>query len=617
LLKPGVDPLSPDSPIVIGVGPLTGTILPGGPKIAATYKRPEFGHPTQEKHNVATAMGGCKRFGAMLKSSGYDHVIITGRAPNPSYLYIGSDGIKIHNASELWGKSIYDTTAVLASRHTKRCGGCGVWTMGPAGEKLVKISLAFVDQRGTLGRGGGGALLGSKNLKAVVTWGDKGIKVAEPKKFMELAERKRQEIINHPAFHLHPPPPFVGGHFTKNYPEEFYLETKVCGHACMGCLGPEFEVHQIKGGRFDGHIWPITPEPELAPMFGEKLQLSDYRDIMEVFRVIRGLGLDWVAFISMIPFLCRLYEKGVITAEDTDGVELKLGDLDRIVSMIDMIINRRGEIGKAAAEGWYPLAQKVGWEYVDDLELGHTIIKGMACQMDVEGWTLAPNRFSQLVFSKQQHHHSATHYGPMPAGIDAEEMKPFAQTFDGIKWDFANRWVTTWADFQKVFSEDNLNIGRYTKHAEDCKGVYNALAICDISPYHPHAGLKDPMRDIPFLAEVYSAATGLQISPFELKKRGEALWNLDRMINAREGFSREDESIPKRWEKNTETPCKSFFSMGTEKRYLTDWFGHKLKREDLSKILDEYYDERGWNIATGLPDKKKLIELGLEEFTLG
>jgi len=222
---------------------------------------------------------------------------------------------------------------------------------------------------------------------------------------------------------------------------------------------------------------------------------------------------------------------------------------------------------------------------------------------------LSPTTFGNVTFSKPQHTHAPTHY-PKDArffgGLSEEEAEPFLMSFDLIKWDFANRMVTTRADFERVFTKDSLNIGRFAKHAEDCKPVYNSLGLCDISPY----GFKDPTRDLPFLAEAYSALTGMEMTPRELKQTGERIWNLDKMTNVREGFGRDE--FPALWVKNTETPYR--FRYGDQ--YLADWFWRRISKQELYQILDDYYDERGWDIEKGVPTKRKLRELGLEEFTL-
>ena len=123
MLIPGMDPLSPGAPIIIGVGPLCGTLTPGSGKCTVDYKRAVLGHPTQKKYPVSIAVGGNNRFGNMLKNAGYDHVVITGRAEKPCYLYIGSDVVKICDASDLWGKAVHETTEELVKRHRGAGGG--------------------------------------------------------------------------------------------------------------------------------------------------------------------------------------------------------------------------------------------------------------------------------------------------------------------------------------------------------------------------------------------------------------------------------------------------------------------------------------------------------------
>jgi aldehyde:ferredoxin oxidoreductase len=184
LLKPGTDPLSPDNPIIIGAGPLIGTLCGGG-KIQGTTK---FALPATEdgRHYVASASGGSSRFGIWMKNAGYDHLVITGRAPSPAYLKIIDDDIEICDARDLWGSTdIYKASDDLCRRYPD----CGVIAIGQGGENLVRNSMAIVDKRAHFGRGGLGAVMGSKNLKAVITYGTKGIKIADTKRFMKTIKR--------------------------------------------------------------------------------------------------------------------------------------------------------------------------------------------------------------------------------------------------------------------------------------------------------------------------------------------------------------------------------------------------------------------------------------------
>lgn len=185
LIKPGADPLSPDNPILIGAGPLVGTLAPGSGRFSGTTK---FALPASQDNRfyVASANGGGRRLGLMLKCAGYDHLVITGRASRPVYLKIIDDDIEICDANDLWGKKdTYQTTDELVARY----GRCGVIAIGKAGEKLVKFALAIVDKRSTLGRNGFGAVMGSKNLKAICVRGTKGVKIKDPKRFMKEVDR--------------------------------------------------------------------------------------------------------------------------------------------------------------------------------------------------------------------------------------------------------------------------------------------------------------------------------------------------------------------------------------------------------------------------------------------
>jgi aldehyde:ferredoxin oxidoreductase len=447
--------------------------------------------------------------------------------------------------------------------------------------------------------------MGSKKLKAVVAWGDKGVRVARPKEFMALADMKRDEIIHVPGWGLNYAP-HGGGPLRPQFPKEAFYEGRVCKKACSVCFNPEFDIQRITTGRFAGlqgssFYWVLRD-------FAGLLKIQDWREMVALEDLVNRTGLDYVTCFKMFSFLCKLYDRGIISKEDTDGLELKVGDYDCYAQMTDKILKRRG-IFAAAADGWYVLGQRVGIELLDDFKIGFPVIKGGDGLLDARFSRLSPTTFGNVVFSKPQHTHAATHYFKDPSlypGHDPEDVKPFLQTFDGIKWDFAARMATTGADFQKVFSEDDFSIGRFAKHAEDCKAVYNSLGLCDISPY----GFKDPTRDIPYLAEAYSAATGITLSARELKHAGERVWNLNRLINVREGFGREDDRWPAQWVQNTETPIP----LRSGPSYLVDWFGRRVTKEDLYQILDDYYNERGWDVETGIPTKEKVLELGLEDF---
>jgi aldehyde:ferredoxin oxidoreductase len=344
--------------------------------------------------------------------------------------------------------------------------------------------------------------------------------------------------------------------------------------------------------------------------FRSWLKLKDWRQLVAFADFMNRTGLDFITTFKMIGFLAKMYNKGVISTEDTGGFEIKMGDFDDYIRMAHKIMDKEDIFG-IAAEGWYPVGRVVGMDKLDDFKDGLPVLKGGDILQDARFSRLTPNTLGCITFSKPQHTHNPTYYYPDAStyhGHDPKEVEPLLMTFDLIKWHFSNRMATTRAEFERTFTKDSLNIGRMAKHCEDCKGAYNSLGICDLSPY----GTKDPTQDLPFLAQVYSAATGIDMTAERLKKAGERVWNFNKIINVREGFNREDDRWPTQYLDNTEIPIK----LRSGPSYLIDWFGKRLKREDLPKILDDYYEERGWDIETGIPSKAKIQELGLEEFIL-
>jgi len=602
-LKPNTDPLSPDNPIVIGVGPLCGTLTPGSGKVAITMKLPLIGSESEDIYRVATAVGGTRRFGAMLKNAGYDNVVITGRAASPSYLKIIDDDVEICDATDLWEKDLFETTDRLIKRHSGTTGACGVWGVGPAANKLVRWAHAFVDKGNSLGRAGGGAVLGSKNLKAVVTLGTKGIKVAHPETFMAMAIAKRKQILAHPMLHK-PYMPAGGGTITEEYPANLLEDTRVARNACICCFSPEFGTHIVRKGRFEGDFFTTTIFSTVRD-FGRRLRLKEYGEAFKLTDLLNRAGLCCLTFFRMAYFVTRLYERGVISKEDTGGVELKVGNFDSYVKLLDKIINRE-DIGDVMANGWVALYNKFGVNPGQDFKDGAGIVKGLDVLRECRFSSLAPNRLANTVRPKGHHVHQACHW-PRGADLYRDTYWPTRErSFYDVMRDCQETMVVTDAEMGRIFTDRDFNIGRLEKHAEDAYSVYNAMSVCDISPY----GCWDPMRNVPLVTEFYNAVTGLERTPRELKKKGERIWNLEKLLNVREGFDRKDDIFPSTDIQNICTPIK----FRTGERYLLDWLGRRVAEKDFEKYLIDYYDERGWDIKKGIPTEEKLRELGLEKF---
>ncbi|MFA5317176.1 MAG: aldehyde ferredoxin oxidoreductase N-terminal domain-containing protein [Dehalococcoidales bacterium] len=598
LLRPGLDPYSPDAPLIIGTGPLTGTLAPLSGKVFATAKVPAIASKSERKHFVWFSAGGNKRFGAMLKNAGYDHVVITGRADRPSYLKIIDDDIEICDAADLWGnKGIYETSQELASRHKGATGPAGVWAIGKAGENLVRHAHGVVDMSGLLGRHGMAAVLGSKNLKAVVTLGTGGIKVAHPTRFMEVADRIRHQVMSHPIFH-------------KGGLKGDKTGARGIRRPCMACPEGCKSEYQVKDGRFPGDMLRVT-NASMMPGFSRKLGIIDHSDTVRLLNMVTDYGLDYYTIRGMLLFLTRLYERGVIGKKDTGGLELKFGDFEAYVKLLEKIVSR-ADIGDVTAEGWYPLIQRVGVDAGADFEDGCPIVKGVSTLTDVRGWGFGPLYGLGPVVTGMVRHRMGTVYWSPPGKDSPDGLR----SLDDLRQEIV-RLGATENELRLMFNENGVAAGMIEKVTDEACMVCDLLGVC----YDPHA-LGDPMRDLTWLSELYYTATGIELTPADLRKRGEKAFNLVRVLNVREGFNREDDNVPSIWLQNTERPLildeslRKFakFASAEGESYLHDHFGRRFSRDDVHRMLDDYYEKRGWDIDRGVPTKAKLIELGLGEF---
>ncbi|MFA5315909.1 MAG: aldehyde ferredoxin oxidoreductase N-terminal domain-containing protein [Dehalococcoidales bacterium] len=611
LLQPDMDPYSPQAPVIVGTGPLTGTLAPLNGKVFVTAKSPAFASKRERKHFISFSASGSKRFGAMLKNAGYDHAVITGRADRPSYLKIIDDDIDICDAADLWGnKGIYQTSEELAARHRGATGPAGIWTIGKAGENLVRYSRGVVDMQGSLGTHGIAAVLGSKNLKAVVALGTRGIKVADPTGFMKVTDRIWHDIVSHPRFHEESvswvPPDGTSNTESNGMPSG----GRGMRSACMACPANCKFVYQVKDGRFAGERLRVS-YLTLISSVGRRFGLDHYGDSVRLVNLINDYGLDKTTMEGMLVFLTRLYERGVINSDDTGGLELKFGDFEAYSRLLDKVVSRE-DIGEYMASGWYPLIQKVGVDASADFEDGCPIVKGVTVMTDARHRGFIPTTgLSAIVSGSVKLRHGATYW---PPGEDIHRDTYFPQSLrslNDLKRDMA-RMGATEEELERMFTKDDFNASWLEKVTEDGRMACDLLGVCD----NCH-GLGDPMRDLQRLSELYLPATGLELSPSELRQKGEKVCNLEKILNVREGFTRKDDVTPSIWLQNVERPMRSTrsnrFTRGES--HLHDYFDKRLSRNDIHKTIDDYYEKRGWDIDRGIPTKEKLMEVGLGEFS--
>ncbi len=596
LLKPGIDPLSPENIMVFGTGPLLGTLVPGSGKSSLSTKYAMPASRDGKKHFISNSMFGGNRFGSMMKNAGYDHVVITGRSDRPSYLLVTDKNVEIRNATGIWGKNAYEAAALLRKRHPGNTGSCGTWVIGQAGENGVRFSLGWADDWHNAGRFAGG-VAGSKNLKAIVTLGKTGIKLADKKRFMETLEKKRREIIKNPAYRSTAP-------LGSSRAGKLLKETMKGFKACSGCISACKSVHQVREGKYKGE-WFGGSFPALPSMIHMQLQLgdyfADYGDSFTILGKMNSSGLCVSTTLNMMSFVTKLCKAGKLSPDDMDGLDLNKGGPEPYLELLDMIINKRS-IGALMAEGWYPFCESLGIDVSTQSDPGCPITKGVDLLVDARIWPSLAKRgtgfspgmgLASVVHAKAKHTHSATYWSNTEI------------SFDNVREDVKKMGMTE-EEFQRIFTDDSFDTGRFEKYGGDAESAYNSLGICDTAVHWEF----DPTRDMIWLSEVYSAATGLEISPREMLRAGERVFNLEKLLNVREGFGRDDDRIPPVYFQNMEKPLPS----REGERYLTDWFGTRLIKKDLEEILERYYEERGWDPVKGIPTRARLNELGLSEY---
>lgn len=589
LIEPGMDAYDPGMPLIFGAGLLTGTLSPGASKSFLTTKDGASG-------TVVTAVGSLA-FGTMLKWAGYDHLIITGKADEPVYLEIEDDNVELHSAVDLWGRDIMETTDELKKRHG---GASSVACIGPAGENLVKISIMFIDYCSTFGRSFG-ANLGFRKLKAIVIKGTRGIRVADAGRFMktakQLADRAMQDPLREKwttqGLYFTFPMWTSAGYFTYKYgtrvfPEKETFETYGAQHfdrarqkviGCPSCIAPDKFLMHFNEGEFKGLRMMLSCPIDPAMSFGIRNELGSFDRAFWMFHQANRLGLDAMTLSTLISFATDLFERGIITKEDTDGMALKPG-FETTRKLLEMTVEKVG-LGGVLAEGFEGLINKFGHE-----EEAYQI-KGTEPDFDARA-SLGVEVFGSVVNPRGAH--------DMPVGglTVARGRRPefFRKVVSKIGY------VPEEA-MQRVFKKEGFDLGRLTAHYENWATILNCLGVC-------FRMQNSSLYDVRIAAALFSAATGIEKGHEELLRDAERAYNLYKMLNVREGFERKDDSFPKRWFEPLKRPDKN------EEIVLTDYFGKKkVGPEEAEKILDAYYEEKGWDVEKGVPSPEKLSELGL------
>lgn len=563
LIPPATDPLSPENLIIIGAGTFAGTLVPASAKVVITTRFPINGA-------FATAAGGGS-FALFLKSVGYDHVIISGKASKPVYLRLNEERPELADSEELWGMDAYEADDALRNRHEP----CSIIPIGPAGENLVRSSVTFVDKAGTIGRGGFPAVMGSKNLKAIVVQqGRVPVSVADRRTFHRLVNSLHDRIMRWPNRQLiqengliPAPPDMTDIHRKTRRPL-----------ACPSCPLADKVMVYLDEGEYAG---VRTYMPHLSVnRFSAGSSSEAYQQSIKYSDTLNRYGIGGTNFSSMFASLVDLYQKGIITREDTGGIELK-NDIETALKLVRMTAYRQG-FGEVLAEGPVAIEQLVGERAIGSI--AH--IKGHAIVRDPRLGGLGTMEFEQLTTPRGAHV-AAAGSPSYDSGRPPSDFIRHGQRMGVSK------------EALKRFEEAGVfNPGRYSKYSEDWYALFNCLSLCNRAQvnrfYH-----------IDTIAAFYKAVTGINASPQELMWAAERAWTIGKLLNVREGFDRRYDRAPEAW-------FQPLVRAGEEHR-MTDYDRTtNLTRKDLEGFLDDYYDERGYDRKSGLPTSEKLRELGLE-----
>jgi aldehyde:ferredoxin oxidoreductase len=555
-VDPKTDPFSANNKLIMATGPLTGTGAPCAGRYMAITKAPLTG-------TIACSNSG-GHFGAELKFAGFDLVVIEGKAKEPVYLYIEDGKAELRDAKPLWGKTTHEATDQILSETDM---DAKVACIGPAGERLVRFACIVNDKHRAAGRSGVGAVMGSKNLKAVAVKGSGSVTVADKEGFKKAILDGFQKIKANPVTSTGLPaygtPVLVNiinasGIFpTRNFQQSvFEGAEKISGEtiadqilvrnrACFACPIGCGRVVRVTNPKYE--CFTEGPEYESDWAMGACCGIDNLDAIARGNYLCDILGLDPISTGVTIACAMELFEKGIISTKEV-GRSLHFGDADAMVEMVRATGYREG-FGDALAEGSYRLAEKFGHP-----EFSITVKKQEFPAYDGRG---SQGMGLQYATSNRGACH-VRGYMTSPEILGSPVKLDPLETKDKASWD-------------KIF--------------QDLTAALDSSGICLFTTFAIGG---------PEIAEYLKTATGMEINNDELMKTGERIWNLERLFNLKAGLTGKDDTLPERL-------LKEPISSGPAKGKVVE----------LDKMLPEYYDLRGWD-KEGVPTKERLKYLGLE-----
>ncbi|MFX0148311.1 MAG: aldehyde ferredoxin oxidoreductase family protein [Candidatus Hodarchaeota archaeon] len=579
-LLPGIDPLSPENILLVGSGLLTGIPALGSGRCDIAAKSPITGAIGDSN------IGGF--FAPEMRMAGFDHLVITGKAEKPSYLFIHDDEIEILDADYIWGKDTFETQSLIRMKHGDE--EIKSLVIGKAGENLVHFANIRTGMKNSAGRTGMGCVMGSKNLKALAARGTLDIKFAYPDELLlyskEVIDKVMKNRYSRAASRwgtlvIYSTTNTTGLIRTRNFqlnqleqgwdiePEEMDKYT-IGMSGCYGCPVSCRHRYTLKEGAF-APIFAEGPEYTSLGAFGTMVDCKKMETILIANHLVNKYGLDTLETGGLIAWAMELYEKGIINEKITDGLKLDWGNETVLFDLIKKIAYREG-FGNILADGFKVAIAKIGKEskyYAIE-------VKGMSNLHSDERPT--PSLALGIVTSTR----GADHLRGRPA-IDLYGLpEDFLEEIYGGKMS---------SDYRSYEGKSRMVWWQELLYA-----VTDSLGTCKFQTVFlaVHAPKWEEFSKLVYLA------SGMEFSVSELMQIGERIYTIERMFNNREGFSRKDDNLPERYFEEA-TPIG-----------LPRVQGLNIDREKFEKLLDEYYVLHGWD-NNGVPTKETLEKLELEK----
>ncbi len=592
-MPPGVDPLSPDNVLAMSVGVTTGAPVSGQSRLTVSAKSPLTGA-------IGDAQSG-GFFPAEMKFAGFDAFIIKGRSPKPVYLWVHDGEYELRDASHLWGKITGEVEAILKEELGDE--QVEIAQIGPAAEIGVRFAAIINMSNRANGRTGMGAVMASKNLKAIAVRGKEGKKnftVANPQALSELARRGAKILPEsdvaglakygtaettgaQQAMGMLPSYNFNSGVFDEweKIDGTTMYDTILRGAAegkqdlrgrdtCYACTIRCKRVVEIKDGPYQVDPHYGGPEYETTSTFGNYCGVSDLAAIAKANEICNKYGMDTISCGATIAWAMECFENGKITLEDTGGIELRFGNAEAMVKMTEMIARREG-FGDVLANGSHRAAEMIGRGTDEYLITSHK--------------QEAPAHMPQLKRSL------ALIYAVNPFGADHQSSEHDG-AYEGDKLSYPERM----AALGLTQPQPKLSLGpekvRFARITQYLYSLMDSANVCQFV-YGPAWQLYGPQE----LRDMIEYVTGWDVTIEELLTVGERRLNLLRAFNAREGIERDQDTLPK---KMFDKPLEGGPTAGIA-----------VDRQQFEAALDEYYRQNGWDVETGNPTRFKLEELGL------